>query len=160
SYTYGKALSDNVGYYGVGWGQTAVQGFYYLGSTDPLKDYGPSPYDVRHNFTVAASYELPFGNGRKLGSDWKGVKDAILGGWNVHSIFQARTGLAFTVTDGGGQSLQAPRGGLERPNRICSGKTNASGPDDAWIDLNCFQRAPEGQFGDSGVGILYGPKYW
>ena len=52
SYTYGKALSDNVGYYGVGWGQTAGQGYYYLDSTDPLRDYGPSPYDMRHMFSL------------------------------------------------------------------------------------------------------------
>jgi len=32
--------------------------------------------------------------------------------------------------------------------------------DDAWIDISCFARAPAGQFGDSGVGILYGPGYW
>ena len=32
SYTYGKALSDNVGYYGTGWGQTGAQGYYYLDS--------------------------------------------------------------------------------------------------------------------------------
>ena len=32
--------------------------------------------------------------------------------------------------------------------------------DDAWIDISCFQRAPAGQFGDSGVGILRGPGYW
>ena len=60
----GKALSDNVGYYGVGWGQTAVQGYYYLDSSDPLRDYGPSPYDMRHMFSFAANYELPFGRGR------------------------------------------------------------------------------------------------
>ena len=76
SYTWGKALSDNVGYYGVGWGQTAVQGFYYLDSTDPLRDYGPSPYDVRHMFSFAANYELPFGKGKK--HDMSGAADAAL----------------------------------------------------------------------------------
>jgi hypothetical protein len=30
SYTYRKSLSDNVGYYGVGWGQTAGQDYYYM----------------------------------------------------------------------------------------------------------------------------------
>ena len=29
-----------------------------------------------------------------------------------------------------------------------------------WIDISCFQRAPAGQFGDSGVGIITGPGYW
>src|SRR5207245_10036923 len=37
SYTYGKALSDNVGYYGVGWGPTASAGYYYLAGSTPPK---------------------------------------------------------------------------------------------------------------------------
>src|SRR6185295_576853 len=152
SYTYGKALSDNIGYYGVGWGQTSVQGFYYMQTSNPLRDYGPSPYDIRHNFSLATNYEVPFGKGRKHGHDWSGAKNAVLGGWNINSIFQARSGLALTVYDGAGQSLQATRS-YERPNRTCSGATNASGPNDVWIDISCFQRAPTGQFGDSGVGI-------
>jgi hypothetical protein len=158
SYTYGKALTDNVGYYGMS-GGSAIQGWYYLDSTNPLRDYGPSPNDVRHLFSLAANYALPFGKGRKFGSDWSGAKSLILGGWNVNSIFQARTGLALTVTDGAGQSLQAPRT-LERPNRVCDGQISGAGVDDRWIDINCFQHAPAGQFGDSGVGILRGPGYW
>ena len=39
-------------------------------------------------------------------------------------------------------------------------RPDASGPDDGWIDISCFQRAPAGQFGDSGVGIITGPGYW
>ena len=159
SYTYGKALSDNVGYYGVGWGQTAGQGYYYLDSTDPLKDYGPSPYDMRHVVSVAANYELPFGKGRKHGANWNSAKNAVLGGWTLNTIIQAHTGLPITVYDGAGQSLQATRS-LERPNRTCNGQISGAGVDDAWIDINCFQHAPAGQFGDSGVGILRGPGYW
>ena len=159
SYTYGKALSDNVGYYGVGWGQTAGQGYYYLDSTDPLRDYGPSPYDMRHVFSVAANYELPFGKGRNRGANWSSAKNAALGGWILNTIFQAHTGLPITVYDGAGQSLQATRS-LERPNRVCNGNISGAGVDDAWIDINCFQHAPAGQFGDSGVGILRGPGYW
>jgi carboxypeptidase family protein len=159
SYTYGKALSDNVGYYGVGWGQTAGQGFYYLDSSDPSRDYGPSPYDVRHLFSLAAHYSLPFGQGRKYGSHWSGVKNLILGGWSINTIVQAHSGLAVTVTDGGGHSLQATRS-WERPDRLCDGKIRGAGVDDPWIDVTCFRRAPDGRFGDSGVGILHGPGYW
>jgi hypothetical protein len=159
SYTYSKSLSDNVGYYGTGWGQTGAQGYYYMDSTDPRRDYGRSTYDARHNFTLAGTYELPFGKGRKMGSDWSGAKNAVLGNWDLHSIFQMRSGFAFTVYDGAGQSLQSPRG-LERPNQTCSGKTNASGPNDIWIDINCFQRAPKGSFGNTGQNTLSGPGYW
>ena len=60
--------------------------------------------------------------------------------------YQKRTGFAFTVIDGGGQSLQATRSS-ERPDRLCDGKTDASGADDIWIDIGCFARAPVGQFG-------------
>ena len=160
SYTYGKALTDNVGYYGVGWGATSGQGFYYLDNTNPRKDYGPSPYDARHTFSLAGNYELPIGKGRKIGRDWSGAKNVILGGWNLNSIFQARTGLALTVNDGNDQSLQAPRQGWNRPNRVCNGGISGAGVNDVWIDIKCFQHAAPGQFGDSGVGILYGPGYW
>lgn len=159
SYTYSKALSDNVGYYGVGWGQTAGQGYYYLDSNHPLKDYGRSPYDMKHNFSLAVIYELPFGKERKYGSNWNGVTNGVLGGWVFNSIFSAHSGLPITVYDGAGQSLQATRS-LERPNRLCNGAVSSAGTNDAWIDINCFQSAPAGQFGDSGVGIITGPGYW
>ena len=147
SYTYGKALSDNIGYYGVGWGQTAVQGFYYMDNSDPLRDYGPSPYDVRHLFSIAANYELPVGKGKK--HNLSGPADFVLGGWRLNTIYQAHTGLALTVTDSAGQSLQATRSN-ERPDRSCTGNTNASGPDDIWIDSSCFSHAAVGQFGELG----------
>ena len=153
SYTYSKSLSDNVGYYGVGWGQTAGQGYYYMDSTDPLRDYGPSPYDMKHNFSLAMIYELPFGR------DATGATNAFLGGWIVNSIFQTHSGLPVTVYDGAGRSLQATRS-LERPDRLCQGGISGPGVDDAWIDASCFQSAPAGRFGDSGVGILRGPSYW
>jgi hypothetical protein len=114
---------------------------------------------MRHVFSFSSNYELPFGRGRRVGSDWGAAKDAVLGGWQIISIFQAHTGLPITVYDGAGQSLQATRS-LERPNRLCNGKISGAGVDDAWIDISCFQRAPQGQFGDSGVGILSGPGYW
>jgi Carboxypeptidase regulatory-like domain len=159
SYTYSKSLSDNVGYYGTGWGQTGAQGYYYMDSTDPLRDYGRSTYDARHNFTFAGTYEIPFGRGRKSGADMKGLGQAILGNWDLHGILQMRSGFAFTVYDSAGQSLQSPRG-LERPNRTCDGSTDASGPNDIWIDISCFQHAPVGQFGTAGQNILSGPGYW
>jgi hypothetical protein len=159
SYTYSKSLSDNVGYYGVGWGQTAGQGYYYLDSTDPLRDYGPSPYDMKHNFSLAMIYELPFGEGRRYGNNATGVQKVLLSGWILNSIFSAHTGLPVTIYDGAGQSLQATRS-LERPNRLCHGAIDGAGVNDVWYDITCFQSAPAGQFGDSGVGILRGPKYW
>ena len=154
-------MSDNVGYYGVGWGQTGGQGFYYLDSDHPERDYGPPPYDMRHNFSLSAIYELPFGKQRKFGQAWSRATNAVLGGWSVNTIFQAHTGLALTVIDFADQSLQAPHHAtMNFPNRVCNGAISGAGVDDVWIDVNCFPRAPRGQLGDSGAGILYGPGYW
>jgi hypothetical protein len=46
----------------------------------------------RHRVTGAMIYQLPFGKGRKYGSSWNGVTDAILGGWALSGIFTFNTG--------------------------------------------------------------------
>ena len=160
SYTYSKALSDNVGYYGVGWGQTAGQGYYYLDSTDPLRDYGPSPYDMRHMFSFAANYELPFGKERKHGTDW-GRREECAPGRLARSTASSRrtAGSPITVYDGAGQSLQATRS-IERPNRVVR-RRDLRRRRRRCVDRHQLLPARAGgQFGDSGVGILHGPGYW
>ena len=149
SYTYGKALSDNVGYYGVGWGQTSVQGFYYLDSTDPLRDYGPSPYDVRHMFSLAANYELPVRQGTQVRPVGPGqerrprrlareqhLPDAH--GPGPHGLGQRRPVVAGDAVERTSEPYCA-RAAID-----------GAGVDDVWLDISCFQHAPAGQFGDSG----------
>src|SRR5262249_43008980 len=111
SYTLGNANTNQLGYYGSG-GFTASEGTYWMNAYDPELNYGPSFFDVRHNFVLSATYELPYGRNTSGSS----AADAILGGWRVSGIFQARTGFPITILDGRGSSLQAVRGG-ERPNR-------------------------------------------
>jgi hypothetical protein len=156
SYTYGKALSDSIGYYGVGWGQGSIQGFYYENNRDPKTNYGPSPYDVRHNLSLSANYELPFGSGRS--HDMKGIANVLLGDWNVHALAIMHTGLPITVLQPD-TSLQATRDGFIRPDRTGDGQLHG-GETGPWIDINAFSPAALGTFGNSGVGILRGPGYW
>ena len=59
-------------------------------------DKGPSTFDVRHNVTVNAVYELPFGPGRTFMSG-HGILGNIVGGWNVSSIGLWHTGHPLTV---------------------------------------------------------------
>ena len=42
-------------------------------------------------------YELPFGKGRKFGSQWSGVFDAVAGGWAINTINSANTGIPLDV---------------------------------------------------------------
>jgi hypothetical protein len=165
SYTFGKILTNNLGYYGSG--GVAGEGAYWMNAYEPEWNYGRAFHDVRHNFVLAANYELPFGKGMRWGSEWGGLTDAILGGWKLSAIFQARTGFPITVLDVGGRTLQAVRGN-ERPN--CVGNpvpsnqgmtSDPNAPNDSkWIDIGAFQSAPIGTWGNCGIGIMDAPGFW
>jgi hypothetical protein len=155
SYTLSRARSNNLGYYGST--GVAAEGAYWMNAYQPEWNYGPAFFDARHNLVFSANYELPFGRGRKWGSGLSAVSDAVLGGWMVSGIVQARTGFPITVIDGHGSSLQAVRGN-ERPN--CVGDpTPADQTLDHWLDGNAFQRAAPGTWGNCGVGVARAPGY-
>jgi hypothetical protein len=50
--------------------------------------------DVTHLVSAALVYDLPFGKGRKY-LDQGGVANAVLGGWQLSSIFRYSTGIPF-----------------------------------------------------------------
>jgi hypothetical protein len=152
SYTLGSAKANQLGYYGSG-GFTAAEGTYWMNAYDPEANYGPAFFDVRHNFVLSASYALPYGRD----SAGSSTTSAILGGWVVAGIFQARSGFPITVLDGRGSSLQAVRGG-ERPNCI-GDPVPADQTLDHWLDINAFARAAAGSWGNCGVGIARAPGY-
>jgi len=155
SYTFGRTRTNNLGYYGSG--GVAAEGAYWMNAYEPDWNYGPAFHDMRHNFVLSGNYELPFGKGRRWGSDWSGLTNAVLGGWRLGAIFQARTGFPITVTDGRGSSLQAVRGN-ERPN--CIGDPHPSDQSlTRWLDINAFARAPLGTWGSCGTGVARAPGY-
>jgi hypothetical protein len=156
SYTLGSAKSNNRGYYGGG-AVVASEGAYWQNTYDADAEFGPAFHDVRHNFVLSANYELPFGKGRKWGSDWSGLTNALLGGWKLGGIFQARSGIPITVIDGRARSLQGERG-FERPN--CVGDPVPSDQSiNKWLDITAFQAAALGTFGNCGIGIARAPGY-
>ena len=104
SYTLSQTKTNNLGYYGSG--GVAAEGAYWMNTYEPEWNYGPAFFDARHNLVFSANYELPYGRGRTWGSDASPVVDAILGGWRLSGIFQARSGFPITVTDGSAPSLQ------------------------------------------------------
>src|SRR5205085_7324278 len=69
-----------------------------LGITNPFNpslDYGYSDLDVRHRFVGSVIWTLPFAK------QSHGLAGAVLGGWQLTSIFNARTGTPFTIYDSG-----------------------------------------------------------
>jgi Carboxypeptidase regulatory-like domain len=60
-------------------------------------EYGNNTFDVRQSFNLSALYEVPFGKAHGFGSNAGPVAKAILGGWQVGGIVNARTGLPIEV---------------------------------------------------------------
>ena len=163
SYTLGKVRTNNRGFYGIFGGSgpqgvvSATEGAYWQNTYDPEAEWGPAFHDIRHNFVFSSTYELPFGRGKTFGADWSGPMNAILGGWRLGGIFQARTGLPITVIDGRARSLQGERG-AERPN--CVGDPVPSDQSiNRWLDIGAFQAVPLGTFGNCPVGVGRAPGY-
>jgi Carboxypeptidase regulatory-like domain/TonB dependent receptor len=155
SYTLSRVRTNNLGYYGSA--GVAAEGAYWMNTYEPDWNYGPAFFDARHNFVFSANYEVPFGKGRRWGSQSATAMDAILGGWSISGILQARTGFPITVTDGSAPSLQGQRGN-ERPN--CVGDPVPSDQNiNHWLDINAFSRAPRGTWGNCGIGVARAPKY-
>jgi hypothetical protein len=155
NYTLGRAMANNSGYFGnLG---VAGEGAYPMNSYDIEANYGPANYDARHVFSMAGSYEVPFGRGQRFGADSHRALDAIAGSWSVSFAVTAHSGFPITVTDGASPSLQASRS-PERPNRIGNGAVE-NPTLERWIDRAAFVSAPTGEFGNAGVGILHAPGY-
>jgi hypothetical protein len=157
NYTFGKAMSNNRGFYGATGVAAEGMNSSPMNSYDIEANYGPAFFDARHNFVFSANYELPYGRGRRWGTDSSGLVDAILGGWRLSGIFQARSGFPITVTDGSAPSLQGVRGN-ERPN--CVGDPHPANQTlDNWLDIAAFERVPLGEWGNCGIGVARAPGF-
>jgi carboxypeptidase family protein/TonB-dependent receptor-like protein len=163
SYTLGKTRTNNRGFYGI-FGGTGPQGVtsateaaYWQNTYDPDADWGPAFHDVRHNFVLSGTWELPFGRKHAMGANWSAPMDAVLGGWQLGGIFQVRSGLPITVLDTRNRSLQNDRGG-DRPNCVGDWKP-ADQTLTHWLDINGFAAVPLGTFGNCPVGVARAPGY-
>ncbi len=83
-----------------------------LGYTDPFDpdlDYGFADFDARHRAVVSWTWDIPT---PKFSSH---VAQYLLGGWEATGIFQARSGLPFTVFDCTNGQQMCPRVSLDGP---------------------------------------------
>jgi hypothetical protein len=60
-------------------------------------DNGYNKYDVRHTFSASFLYELPFGRGKRFGGNAGSAVQALLGGWDVGVLVNARSGVPVPV---------------------------------------------------------------
>lgn len=60
-------------------------------------DYGSNNFDIRRSLNLTALYQIPFGKAQKFGAASSKAVDAILGGWQLGGIVNARTGVPMDV---------------------------------------------------------------
>src|SRR5436190_6598591 len=60
-------------------------------------DNGYNNFDVRHTFNLSLLYSLPYGRGRTFGQNASGLAQAVLGGWDIGGILNARSGTPVNV---------------------------------------------------------------
>ena len=159
SYTFASAI-DEAG----AWGANTTPQI----ANDFALEQGPQAQTPRQNFTFANTYELPFGHGRRFGSNWNRATDYVLGGWRLANILTIHTGLPLNVTlassgvnPANGQSYKFLNlnGGTLRPNLVGNPQTGIS-PEVNRLDfLNsaAFQVQTLNTPGDASRDVALGP---
>jgi hypothetical protein len=71
----------------------------FLNSSDPEPEDRLSPDDRPHRVTLGATFRLPFGRGQAWGSDWTGVKNTVLGGWQLSASYQYQSGFPISFNN-------------------------------------------------------------
>ena len=158
AYTYSKCLTDSSGYYGSWGGQTTPTSPYWQNLYDKKAEWGPCYYDATHVLTSYATYDIPVGRGRKIGTNMNRVADAIIGGWQVNGILSLHTGFPLTISasDASGTNSRGARADCLAPVHIF-GKQNSPAGGYQWFDAGDFGPAAAGTFGTCGVGTVRGP---
>ena len=114
---------------------------------------GRSEFDIRHNFVVNATYDLPFG--RRWG----------LEGWQISGIGSFHSNVPFTPVlafDNADTQSLIPG---QRPDLVgnpyagsCPNGARVGSPM-CWFNPNAFGVPPPGQFGNAARNLLRGPTY-
>ena len=161
NYTLAKNLADNQGDTPAAFAGEVNYGIPIADRFHVHSDYGNVEGTRRNRFLFTALYQLPFGRGRTF-LNTGGLKDAVLGGWELTNVTLLETGpwLTPSISDSYDQSNTnvVNRGAYLRPDQVSTnfyqGQSRAQ-----YFNLAAFAPTPAGagRFGNAGVGILEGP---
>ena len=187
TYTFAKNLADNQGYTegsgnnpnfaGENSGSRTLD-YYDLGH-----EYGNVFGTRKHRWITTAIYDLPVGRGRAFGGGMNRFVDAVIGGWQLSSIFTLQSGPYMSPYFDGGDPSGTGSGIIGRDQAPDLARNpNISNPNrNDWFDLgaytcpgtpnwqpgtSCLVGAspnstqfgpPIGRFGNAGSAQLVGP---
>jgi hypothetical protein len=121
--------------------------------------YGPANANFPFMNVTSFVYDLPFGRGRRFGSNFGSVPDQILGGWEASGIINIRSGLGYSVLAGSDvANLGINYGQVAQivSTAVPSGfkQTRA-----AWFNTSAFTLPAAGTLGNTSRNFLIGPAY-
>jgi len=110
---------------------------------------------VAHRLVLSPIWEVPLGKGRRLGSGWSGVPNAVLGGWSLSSIITLASGTPMSVTV---QGDPANTGDVNRPDIIGDPFLDrGERTPERSFNTGAFARNQPFAFGNAGRNILFQP---
>ena len=121
-----------------------------LNNYDLDAEFGVSLLDVAHRLNVNATFQLPFGEGRR----WlaSGIGNAVAGGWTVTLAGRYQTGFPLNISQSSNNSNLL--GSNQRPNIVPGVDPMTTGSQEeravsGWINPAAFSAAPAFTFGNS-----------
>ncbi|MCU1261283.1 MAG: TonB-dependent receptor [Bryobacterales bacterium] len=163
NYTWSKCLTNNQGYYGrygdAGASQASADVSFQQYVYNTSLDYGLCDHDVTNVFNGYLSYELPFGRNRMFGSNSNKTVNAILGDWQMNTIFTVHGGFPISMLDWSGDAGTGSAQG--RPDCIAPAKQtpyqNYAGGGYVWFDASTMRDPAPGKLGNCGISSERGP---
>ena len=120
NYTFAKQM-DNSSSGQANWMATTTG---YQSPNDLLKgEWSVGMNDVRQRFLIAGVYELPFGRGKRFGSQMNRIVDAVAGGWQTGGVLTLQAGFPLHIVMANGRLSD----GTQRPNLVGSTDPRTSG---------------------------------
>ena len=106
-------------------------------------DHGLATYDVRNIGVISATYDLPFGYGKRYLKQASGIQNVIFGGWVANSIVTLQSGFPFTPQLSYNPSNNGDTKNPVRPfiNPLFSGPVILGSPK-KWFNPDAFLRRP------------------
>jgi len=125
---------------------------------DLKAEYGLSAANTPHRLSMAGTYDLPFGKGKRMLSNSR-VLALVAGGWSMNLVAVLQSGYPLAITQPNNNSVFGAS--AQRPNATgLPAEVDASFAKrlDGWIDPGAFSVAPQFTFGNlSRMISLRGP---
>ena len=168
NYTWSRAMTNSIGFFGA----PSINGAnnYAENGYDNHAEYGPTGQDVRNSVNGNLVYELPFGRGRRFGSNINSVLDEVVGGWKVAMTGVAYSGFPVTINNSSNNAYtlnKIQRANHPRPMKIVGRSvrdwfgTDPSAISCGLVDNGtCAYASPQnGTYGTAAVGSERAPGY-